>query len=112
MTTGWRGESKRHSIAAKYGQAGFKKASISAIQSKPMGAANIIEVLPNFRIVEWRHGAAAGSGFLARQDLIDYYIEESEKQMKETGKEVCRPIFNFPKEWHSKYKTSEQTVVV
>lgn len=77
MTTGWHGESKRHSIARKYCRA-----------------------------------SAAGSGFLARQDLIDYYIEEDERQMKIRGREMRSPIFNFPKEWHSKYKTSEPTVVV
>jgi hypothetical protein len=33
MATGWHGESKRHSIAKKYGEAGSKKTSISPMSS-------------------------------------------------------------------------------
>lgn len=37
MTTGWKGESKRHSIAKKYGKTSAGKAKVSSLSSLPIG---------------------------------------------------------------------------
>jgi hypothetical protein len=37
MATGWKGESKRHSIAKKYGKTGAGKSKVSSLSSLPIG---------------------------------------------------------------------------
>jgi hypothetical protein len=63
------------------------------------GAANIIKILPDFKITAWHHGWNYGLGTLMRQDYIDHLIDRQKESEAHGVKR--RPLMPLDPSLHS-----------